>query len=334
MWVLKLITSTSGQRFLVRDSTAIILSSFLGVIITLAGTRLWVLCGSALEWSIERSIESQRRRTTAASSDGANIAHQSMHVGAGRPHHNRSIEEDLLDYTHSRSDFGAFLRSIRDVVVSIIRQHWNTRKLLLKLGFALICLVLFLLVTLGGIFSSGVILDSTAICKSPRCGIWVWGQDTVAANILWNRLSLKREKAAASHQERCYRDHQPVANCNSILGKAISYLAFSNTPCPFKGDVCLLGSNGAFTLDTGLLDSKFLGINSPYTLYFRRQMTCAPLVVNSSYAEAVYSDDANKGTHYRYGRSATGTFYKSNDTARAPFPFGGIFPYSGTYFMR
>jgi len=325
-----------GRRFLVSDSEAVVLTSFIAVVVTLTGTRLWVLISALIRWSILQAFPNIDPKPEAE-----RVLHQAIRLenlpdGAGRPHFERPVEEALLEYSRGSTDLGASLRAFRDAMISILRGKWSSRDILLQLALASMCLTLFASVNLGGIFSSSIILGDTAICKSTSCGYWIpqdMGNMDSTTRVTNKKIKLQIQYAAAILEARCYKNHTPTEDCDSTIPGAINYEVRGESSCPFQGDVCLHGTNSAFTLDTGFRPVSLLGINSPCRLDFRRRMDCAPLVVNSSYAEHIDPENKYSPTRYKYGSIHFGDF-GPNVTAEVPVPFDSLVPYSSTYYMR
>ena len=62
-------------------------------------------------------------------------------------------------------------------------------------------------------------------------------------------------------------------------------------------------------LDTGFVDSDVLGINVDRRYHFRRKMTCAPLVTNSTYIR------------YEVYNESIGYYYSDYDVASFSHPY-------------
>jgi hypothetical protein len=129
-----------------------------------------VLFSALLRWTILHAFPNLDPRSDGETTLDQTIRLEDLPHGAGRPHYERPIEEALLEYSRSSTDFGASLRAFRDAFISLIRRKWRSLNLVLQLALALTCMALFVTVMLGGILSSKIILDNTAICKSANCG--------------------------------------------------------------------------------------------------------------------------------------------------------------------
>ena len=181
-----------------------------------------------------------------------------------------------------------------------------------KWGFVLVSALMLALfaVSIGeqvlAVTAASIVTGSTALSASPNCGLWVPDTSGLSTNegqfYYLNRLS-DPESRAATYAERCYHDNSTIDTCNTFYESKIDYEDKHDSPCPFYGDVCLLGDNSAYTLDTGYLDTRILGINGAPLYQFRRKTTCAPLVVNASYVRLGVDDPSR--VDYFYGNSAT-----------------------------
>jgi hypothetical protein len=156
------------------------------------------------------------------------------------------------------------------------------------------------------IATAGIVNGSTALSASPDCGLWKIDMSTMSDfEKLFYQLNWfsDSESRAVTYAERCYPDNSTIDACNTFYESRIAYEDKHDSPCPFYGDVCLYGDNSTYTLDTGYLDSRILGINGAPRYQFRRRTACAPLVVNASYIR-LGADDPSR-VDYLYGNSAT-----------------------------
>lgn len=156
------------------------------------------------------------------------------------------------------------------------------------------------------IATARIVNGSTSLSASPDCGLWMIDMSRMSdfekAFYQLNWFS-DSESRAVTYGERCYQDNSTIDACNTYYERRIAYKDENNSPCPFYGDVCLYGDNSAYTLDTGYLDSRILGINGAAQYQFRRRTVCAPLVVNASYIQ--FGADDPSQVDYLYGNSAT-----------------------------
>jgi hypothetical protein len=99
-------------------------------------------------------------------------------------------------------------------------------------------------------------------------------------SINWSRKVLKESVQSADYAGSCYYAVTDPRRCASTFVKpTINWTSTSNAPCPFNDELCQ-EKDGAFEMDTGLLDSREdLGLNTPdkSRLFYRRVTTCAPI---------------------------------------------------------
>lgn len=151
-----------------------------------------------------------------------------------------------------------------------------------------------LLLPWPSLFSSAVLLQSawyplglqTTVSRYPL-------HRTVAIGILlapfnpstMNNLEYDREGRSAVYKDTCYGPGAKVENCNLFVNQSLHYDK-SDAGCPFDGHACHLGrSDTSIHFDTGLIDISELGFNAPakQRLKFRRNMTCAPLLMDDRF---------------------------------------------------
>ena len=145
---------------------------------------------------------------------------------------------------------------------------------------AAILMAVFVAENSGIILSACIVSNNVAIASSQKCSIPMnppffvscstcsptLAQDPSGSNSLADR--------AATYAKQCY--HTAVtstAGCNYFYNQSLSYRQKLNESCPFTADHCL---SPAYTLDTGLVDAKYLGINTRSKYAIRRRTTCVP----------------------------------------------------------
>ena len=162
-------------------------------------------------------------------------------------------------------------------------------------AFALIsaCMLLFFAICLGlqvvAISSTFIIGDSAALVKEGRCAYSISRKDDYW-NAGYERPNSRHgvygdlTEEALKYAESCYSGRLSVAECRGVLTQTLPYNITSNSTCPFPAkDMCSLGENSGYSLDTGFLDSKILGFNTRINFQLRRRTTCAPIVQNSTF---------------------------------------------------
>ncbi|KAK5056788.1 hypothetical protein LTR84_012320 [Exophiala bonariae] len=311
---------------------AVLLTSSLGVIITLVAARLWLLLNVLLGVCVERLLE-----------QGSNGPEEVLLVDV------RLSSNPLTPEQMQRAQLveGAvtLIKSGGDRNLEtgwkLLKHLYTLRNSLgshrkeaaLFLGTAVLCLSYFVSVTIGGVFSAYIVLDSHGLCKSTNCGHWfpadVWSGDPTDGNVAVAQVAIHnaKEEGAASHVARCYRGAGSVDGCDNLLSKSIAYNV-SMSKCPLPGNVCA-HEDLALSLDTGWQDARVLGISSPQKLIFRRRTTCAPLVTNETYVKPFGGPNGRLTIRYYYG-PAIGQNY----TFETPMNDLNTRPYMGTYIVK
>ena len=175
--------------------------------------------------------------------------------------------------------------------------HYST-EVITSLILSIIFIGVFVAESSGSILSAHIITDGVAVSAGSFCA-----QDAPTSV---NGYSNQGDMALA-YADRCYGASTATDGCNYLYNQSISYLETSNDTCPFLGDVCLEGTRSAITLDTGLPDARYLGINSAQRFQFRRSTTCAPLVSDGRYVKEVINSDGQASYNYYYGPIWNGT---------------------------
>jgi hypothetical protein len=166
----------------------------------------------------------------------------------------------------------------------------------------LFCGITFVSLAAAGTAVVYLELDNMALSSSPNCGVWMYTSNiekTVPAQG-------KTEELIELYYRNCYESDPSLQDCNMFSEKNLHVQVTENEECPFNGDVCLLGNKSAIALDTGYLDSKHLGVNSPQRLFFRRRNICAPLVIDG-YARVENISGLFTITEFQYVPNSTTT---------------------------
>lgn len=227
------------------------------------------------------------------------------------------LEELSRIRIRSRSEIGFGLRSFRSAIRALRHPNGKGAEIAIKLISSITSLLLFTGITVTGILSANVVLDSTALCISPKCG-WYFipsssptGRAEVPDAVV--KYFLEKENAAAMHEAKCYGNAAPP-NCDGLITNEIPYNTYDGTPCPFLGNVCSEGLNSAFMLDTGHIDAGLLGIVSQAQFKFRRITSCAPLVTNATYIKNSNKPKGKGSVSYKYGsrRKSADSYHSAN----------------------
>jgi hypothetical protein len=175
-------------------------------------------------------------------------------------------------------------------------------------------LVFFMLV-FAALMSKRLAVGPVVLSQHPDCGVWWFSPEPSpksdqSTSYGWS--SFGQEVEAGEYARKCYHDGPGTDGCNSFLTQKIPYDKYPNSPCPFEESLCAEGRSSAYTLTTGIISAKYLGINVPIGYSFRRNTTCSPLS-----KRAIPSDDL-KAFNYQYGTStASGNSGNSTWTSDA-----------------
>jgi hypothetical protein len=111
----------------------------------------------------------------------------------------------------------------------------------------------------------------------------------------------------------CYGDDPENSICNLMTTRRIMWSLTQNAPCPFKPGQCLGGDNAALTIDTGNVVLASLGVNTKSNLAWRRQSTCAPIIMEP-YKVALPSGTGWGYSHLTYLGNNVTLSARGNDT--------------------
>ena len=153
----------------------------------------------------------------------------------------------------------------------------------------LICLGVLQISVFGvaGLFSSRVTTasDEVLVALNEYCGYITpptfteWDSEYLDAT----RTQLLERRAGFSqsfqYNQNCYSATPSKIGCNIYAKSNISSQVNNETACPFNDAICI-GTDSAFTIDTGYLDSDLdFGINARKEdrIQYRKVMTCSPL---------------------------------------------------------
>ena len=156
-------------------------------------------------------------------------------------------------------------------------------------GFTLLIALtmLFLSILIGEqaatLSSSFIVGDSMGVPQKGSCAYFRISENGNRSfdNPYWLTAN-KRSWNALQLVEDAHETSNSSVYARTFL-KNLIYKIDENAACPFGGNTCHGGDNIALAMDTGFVDSKILGVNSESDFQWRRRMTCAPLISNTSY---------------------------------------------------
>ena len=195
---------------------------------------------------------------------------------------------------------------------SLLRMNWvwrkHTRAQPHKRIFPLITYTLITLCAfaLAGIFSSQVStsMGNQVLLLGSICGILPIDAADADAKGYWGTLLPyfnERTISSANYAQTCYGNSANVQACPTFLQKSLPWTSQPNVGCPFpQHEICRSNSTN-LRLDTGYINSDFdFGINSPTKdrFLYRNVIECAPLNTKA-YSENVTLDRKGNNTSTR-----------------------------------
>lgn len=269
-----------GSTITLTHRDGALLTAFLAVFITFAGSRLWrVLC----------FISCQLLSQPDTSQDG--LYHQRQAV----------LQNATNEGTGALKLFQ---------ILSTWRQE-AYRPFRRMIPFIGLSLLISTAVTLSSIFSSRIssTMKNEVLISSPNCGI----ANPLAANItgeqyhkIFRPWQTERMNSYANYVQRCYSSFAGTGNmrrddCTPFVKRELSTKVDQNATCPFGKNICR-NQNGNIRIDSGYLHSQDLGLNLPIDLQFilRKLLQCAPLNTNDYKKVSFYSED-KPYVQYFYG---------------------------------
>ena len=133
---------------------------------------------------------------------------------------------------------------------------------LVSLAFAFFLIAIFVAESTGAVLSANIFADNSAVLTSPLC-----------VNLAPS--SPRSEGDAFKYQQACYEVTATDARCNAYVNRTITYTDQIETHCPFKDAICL---EPAYSLDTGFVNAKVIGLNTARDYFVRRTTSCAPIL--------------------------------------------------------
>ena len=171
---------------------------------------------------------------------------------------------------------------------------------------------------LAGVFSSSVTktYGDEALIRGSNCGWYSTPHGSNDTGFLRSK-TVNATVDAATYARLCYGTSQQKSFCNQYTVPRIPWFSNANSSCPFDPEFCVFnGTAAAFEMDTGLLDSNdVFGINTPLSkrIGYRRVTTCAPLHPPSRFVQPENKTGSlgiETFVHYYFGpTSATNSSY-------------------------
>ena len=149
-------------------------------------------------------------------------------------------------------------------------------------------------------FTARLATNSKALASSPICGRYGHPE-----NIGLTRMAFDSEVESAALAEKCFDAPKEADGCNYFVEQSIPFTR-SSALCPFRdATMCSGGDTDVVKFSTGPVDARTLGVNTPMLVELSREMTCAPVVVNGSFAR-MKMENTTVLLSYYYGSSYYG----------------------------
>ena len=277
----ELIDSTDKQ-LLVHEETAQLISNTIAIATTLVLPRLLVL----LQLSLPLILQPIRRLTLSIrgrckQEPGRLTSHMletfqtSESIGTAA---SRLTQEHLgMRHIELEGDDRSLQTRCREFYFNFQQEMWS---------FSIICIavlalgVFYLTIQVTAILTAGIISSNFGIPTSPTCGYWI------PPRITWNtNPSVQNPPFVMDmdefHESIYYADtHYDSAATSRAESKYVSqkidYREHHDASCPFDRNYCI-SDRSTFIMDTGLQNSRVLGINTAERYLFRKQAICTPL---------------------------------------------------------
>ena len=179
--------------------------------------------------------------------------------------------------------------------------YWRkaaTRPWLRTLPFILLAIAHVTVFGVAGLFSSQVIkaAGNEALLRSDRCGTFNESDTNIYdADDRTRVLSTDTNMTltASNYAQECYLAASSGGVCDSYIQRLLPMEPDYNASCPFGYGLCAWGSEGAFEMDSGYIDThEMLGINARKRdrVHFRKVTTCSPLLTGDYEEETNITD--------------------------------------------
>lgn len=264
-----------GATITLSSRNGALLTAFLALFVTFAGTSFWRIACFALH----------QISSSSAPQDG--LYHQQQ-----------AILRNSANGTVALSSF--------------IRTLWAWRRRANRPFHRIVPLILFAVFCVGafavaGLFSSkiGSAMGNEVLISSPNCGVpyYTTGDISTVEKLysIYFPYDARRYTSFANYAQKCYSTTPEVEGCAPFIRRQLSSAVDRNASCPFREDLCRT-KNRNTKLDTYIHMSSDLGLNTPSDLQFALRIVthCAPLATEEHRKISNYSSDKSY-MRYFYG---------------------------------
>ncbi|PYH79582.1 hypothetical protein BO82DRAFT_385077 [Aspergillus uvarum CBS 121591] len=239
-----------GATLTLSQTNSGILSAFLAILVSLAGSLFWSILSFTLHQT--GTTAPDRRR------DALHYQRQVILRNKGAAAAAWALLTLPFETGRTASKFRAVGRS---------------------LPLALLPILVLILFGVSGLFTSYITkaAGKSTLIIGPGCGGYSFNATDVTVS---NTKSLQDTYDAATYVRRCYQEDANELDCSTYIRPSLPFTTNPNASCPYDPNLCADGGNAALQMDTGLLDSHGdFGINAPphNRIKYRRVTTCAPV---------------------------------------------------------
>lgn len=281
-----------GSTVTLTHRNGALLTAFLAIFITFAGSRLWrIICF---------------------------VLYRILLGKPGIPHDGLYHQRQAI--LRNSSDEKSGLISLFQILLAWRRRTYQPfQRLVPIIG---VSLLVFVGITLASVFSSRISSNggNEVLISSPNCGTAVISKNTTITQFdqIYGPWEAERLTSYANYAQRCYSDSAEAGSarrtgCTPFVKRKLSTVVDRDAVCPFEETICR-HKNGNIRIDTGHINSQHLGLNLPNEsqFSFRTTLQCATLK-NSGYQKVAFYSEDKPYIRYFYGaRAVAGLANDSN----------------------
>ncbi|KAF2006496.1 hypothetical protein P154DRAFT_517577 [Amniculicola lignicola CBS 123094] len=252
-----------------RNATALL--SFLAVAVTFAASRSWKICRFAV--------------------------YKLLHHRAGKQKLETKLDRRLKVLIRNVGTAGSALFELAEIAWTTRKEPrnslWDWRPAALVF-LSTVHLIGFLV---AGILTSFVFRGRTVVSKAiPGCGQWFAPEpNDRAGRLTYVTMNLNLTMDTDNYVRNCYAQgvSRGILDCGKMFSRSLPHTVEHKVACPFNEDLCVIGKNGGFALDSGRVPFRSLGINSRYAdqISIQRRSTCAVIKDEPFRAGILTSED-------------------------------------------
>ena len=288
----------ADRQLLVHEETAQIITNAIAIATTLALPRILILIQLGLPCLVRAThrlnhqsepdrqpgrLTSHVLQTFQSAESIGSMASKLVHRHLGMPH----IEIGVNKY--------GFRKRYHEIWANFLENRW---------AFSVLCLAvlalgaLYIAIQTIAVLTAGIVSNSFGVSSLSTCGQWLplgpLTNETTPGPVM---ITADGEYEAIAYAETYYGTASPGRRTSEYARQKIDYQIYQNRPCPFAHEYCV-GNNSALVMDTGMQSTRVLGINTAEQYFFRKEVTCAPLITQNSNASS--SQELRNGIELHY----------------------------------